>query len=94
LVAFFLKTGLKRAEFPTELGAQNVKATEIVKELIVKILGREEPFKLSVRRGANVLRKARDSTLLLLPPIEVFNLKLERQLLNFRVLCSYYFRYE
>ncbi len=38
---------------------------------MLKVLGREEPFKLSVRRGANVLRKARDSTLLLLPPIEV-----------------------
>jgi hypothetical protein len=43
----------------------------MIKELIQKVLGREEPFKLSVRRGANILRKARDSTLLLLPPIEV-----------------------
>jgi hypothetical protein len=43
----------------------------MIKELIQKVLGRDEPFKLSVRRGANILRKARDSTLLLLPPIEV-----------------------
>jgi hypothetical protein len=43
----------------------------MIKELIVKVLGREEAFKVAVRRGANVLRKARDSTMLLLPPIEV-----------------------
>jgi hypothetical protein len=39
--------------------------------MIVKILGREEKFHVSVRRGANILRRARDSTLLLLPPLEV-----------------------
>jgi hypothetical protein len=53
------------------LAGQNARANEIVKEMIQKVLGREEAFKLSVRRGANILRKARDSTLLLLPPIEV-----------------------
>ncbi len=62
---------MKSAEFPTELASQNARATEMVRELIIKVLGREEPFKVSVRRGANILRKARDSTLLLLPPIEV-----------------------
>jgi|688.fasta_scaffold1007694_1 hypothetical protein len=65
-------SGLKRAEFPSDLASQNAKANEIIKEMIQKVLGREEPFKLSVRRGANVLRKARDSTMLLLPPIEVW----------------------
>ncbi len=53
------------------MSGQNTKATEIIKEMIKRVLGRDEPFKLSVRRGANVLRKARDSNLLLLPPIEV-----------------------
>jgi hypothetical protein len=53
------------------LAGQNARATEIIKEMIVKVLGREEKFHVSVRRGANTLRKARDSTLLLLPPMEV-----------------------
>jgi hypothetical protein len=43
----------------------------MIKELMLKVLGREEQFKVSVRRGANILRKARDSTLLLVPPLEV-----------------------
>ncbi len=63
--------GLKSAEFPSDLAGQNARATEIIKEMIKKVLGRDEAFKVAVRRGANVLRKARDSTLLLLPPIEV-----------------------
>jgi hypothetical protein len=63
--------GLKRPEFPSDLAGQNAKANEIIKEMINKVLGRDEKFSLSVRRGANVLRRARDSTLLLLPPIEV-----------------------
>jgi hypothetical protein len=62
---------MKVAEFPTDLAGQNTRANEIVREMIKKVLGREEAFKVSVRRGANVLRKARDSTLLLLPPLEV-----------------------
>ncbi len=57
--------------FPSDLASQNAKAHEIITEMMKKILGREEPFKLAVRRGANILRKARDSTLVLLPPIEV-----------------------
>jgi hypothetical protein len=64
-------SGLKSAEFPTELASQNARAAEIIKELVQKVLGREEPFKVAVRRGANILRKARDSTLWLLPPMEV-----------------------
>jgi hypothetical protein len=71
---------LKSSEFPTDLAGQNARATEVVKELMVKILGREESFKVAVRRGANTLRRARDSTLFLLPPIEVGTLIVFREI--------------
>jgi hypothetical protein len=49
---------------------QSVKATEIIGELVRRVLGRDEEFSLSVRR--NITRKfAKDSTQILLPPIEV-----------------------
>ncbi len=63
--------GLKCSDFPKEAAAQNVKAGSMIHELIVKVLGREEPFNLSVRRGTGTLRLARDSTMYLVPPIEV-----------------------
>jgi hypothetical protein len=66
-----LYVGLKSSEFPSDLSGQNAKATEMIKEMMKRVLGREEAFKVAVRRGANVLRKARDSTMFLLPPIEV-----------------------
>lgn len=66
--------GLKCAEFPKDLPSQNTKAMEIIKELVTRVLGREEQFTLSVRRGTQNIRYAKDSPLLLLPPIEVSNL--------------------
>jgi hypothetical protein len=62
-----------------------------MKEMIKKVLGRDEAFKVAVRRGANVLRKARDSTLLLLPPIEVSNGTFAKTYQNYRIKL---FRYE
>ncbi len=66
-----LHLGLKSSEFPKELSAQNMKATAMVHELIKRVLGREEPFTLSVRKGSGTVRYARDSNMLLIPPIEV-----------------------
>jgi hypothetical protein len=43
----------------------------MVKVMIARVLGREETFAVSVRRGTNALRFAKDSQLLLLPPLEV-----------------------
>ncbi len=48
-----------------------MKAGSMMHELILKVLGREEPFNLSIRRGNGTLRFARDSTMYLVPPIEV-----------------------
>ncbi len=65
---------MKTSEFPKETAAQNAKANAMIHELVVKVLGREEPFSISLRRGGTgTLRYARDSTLLLVPPIEVLS---------------------
>ena len=68
--------GLRSADFPKELSAQNMKATSMVHELIKRVLGREEAFTLSVRKGSGTVRYARDSTMLLVPPVEVTSLSL------------------
>ncbi len=48
----------------------------MIKDLLVRVLGREEAYSISVRKGSGTLRYARDSPLLLLPPVEVIiNLK-------------------
>jgi hypothetical protein len=62
---------MKSSEFPKEPSGQNAKATTMIHELIKRVLGREEAFTLSVRRGTGTLRFARDSTLYLVAPIEV-----------------------
>ncbi len=67
----FIVIGLKAAEFPKDPAAQSMQANIIIKDLLTRVLGREEAFTISVRRGSGTLRYARDSTLLLLPPIEV-----------------------
>jgi hypothetical protein len=64
-------TGLKAKEFPKEIAAQTMQANIMIKDLISRVLGREEPFSIIVRKGSGTLRYARDSTLLLLPPVEV-----------------------
>ncbi len=64
-------TGLKAQEFPKDPGAQTMQANIIIKDLVTKVLGREETFSISVRRGSGILRYARGSTMFLVPPIEV-----------------------
>jgi hypothetical protein len=71
LIILKIVLGLRSNEFPKELSAQNMKATAMVHEMIKKVLGREEPFTLSVRKGSGTIRYARDSNMLLIPPIEV-----------------------
>jgi hypothetical protein len=63
--------GLRTTDFPKDVAAQNVKANAMIHELIVRVLGREEQFGISVRRGSGTQRYARDSNMLLVPPIEV-----------------------
>jgi hypothetical protein len=63
--------GLKAKEFPKEIAAQNMQANIMIKDLISRILGREEPYSISVRKGSGTQRYVRDSPLLLLTPVEV-----------------------
>jgi hypothetical protein len=51
--------GLRSPDYPKEMPAMNMKATLLIKELITKVLGREEEFALSVRRGSGTPRYAR-----------------------------------
>ncbi len=64
--------GMVTSEFPKEAAAQNARAQTLVHELVKRVLGREEPFNISLRRGGSgTIRYARNSTMLLVPPIEV-----------------------
>jgi hypothetical protein len=56
-------------DYPKELTDQNLKAQELVKSMMLKVLNREEPFTLTLRSGQR--RYSRDSSLVLVPPIEV-----------------------
>ncbi len=65
-----LITGLKVKEFPREQGEQRDRATELIKDLVQKVLNREEAFTVVVRKTHQV-RYAKNSTMILVPPIEV-----------------------
>ena len=62
---------MKSAEFPTDAPSQAARGMEIMKDMVTRVLGREEKFSLSVRRGSQALRFAKDSAMLMLPPFEV-----------------------
>ncbi len=62
--------GLKAPEFPQELAEQNARASELIRDIIKKVLGRDEPFTLTVRKSGQ-RRYAKDTMQVLLPPIEV-----------------------
>lgn len=72
--------GLKTDSYPREASEQNAKAVGMIKELMQKVLGRDEEFSLSVRRSTQQ-RFAKDSKLILVPPIEV-------RFIQYIVLCS------
>ena len=57
-------------DFPKDFSEQSNRATEIVRDIIKKVLNREEPFTLTVRKTTNI-RFAKDSSLVIVPPIEV-----------------------
>lgn len=65
-----LFAGLKTDTYPKEAGEQNAKAVGMIKELMMKVLGREEEFSLTIRKSTQQ-RFAKDSKLILVPPIEV-----------------------
>lgn len=62
--------GLKSADYPKDTNEQSAKAVEIVKDLVMRVLGRDETFSLVVRKSSQ-RRYAKDSTMVLVPPIEV-----------------------
>ena len=66
----FLLIGMKATNFPTALSEQNARAVELVKELMLKVLGREKEFSVIVRKS-NQRRFMKDSTEILIPPMEV-----------------------
>jgi len=72
LIFYYFNIGLKTKEFPKDLSAQNAKSIELVKEIIRKVLNRDEQFTLTVRKTTQT-RYAKDSSLVLVPPIEVDN---------------------
>jgi hypothetical protein len=55
------------------MAEQNARATEIVKDLLKRVLGREETFSLTVRKSGQ-RRVYKDTDLVMIPPIEVVKL--------------------
>lgn len=70
MVLTLIFSGLKATDYPKETNEQSAKAVEIVKDLVLRVLGRDETFSLVVRKSAQ-RRYAKDSNLVLIPPIEV-----------------------
>lgn len=66
----YVLLGLRTADFPKALSEQNSKATEAVRELIKKVLNREEEFTIILRKS-NQRRYVKDSTEVIIPPLEV-----------------------
>jgi len=61
---------LRARDFPQEIGEQNARANELMKVMVLRVLSREEPFTLSVKKVFE--RKfARGTGEVLIPPIEV-----------------------
>lgn len=57
-------------DFPKDIAGQNSKTVEIVRDLIKRILGREEEFSLTVKKSAQQ-RYAKESPMIMIPPVEV-----------------------
>lgn len=70
MILYLKIAGLKTDNYPKEASEQNAKAVGMIKELVMKVLGREEEFSLTVRKS-NTHRFAKDSKLIIVPPIEV-----------------------
>jgi len=62
--------GLRGKDFPQEIAEQNVRASEIMKVIVLKVLSREEPFSLTVKKVFE-RKYARGTGEVLIPPIEV-----------------------
>lgn len=56
--------------FPGDIAGQNARTSELIRELIGKVLGRQEEFAVTVRRGS-ARRYAKESSLVMIPPVEV-----------------------
>lgn len=57
-------------DFPKDIAGQNSKTVEVVRDLLKRVLGREEDFSLSVRKSAQ-RRYAKESPMVMIPPVEV-----------------------
>lgn len=73
--------GLKTLDYPADLAGQNSKTVELVKSLVEKVLGRTEDFSLNVRRGGQ-RQYARDSAIIMIPPVEVIQNKIKIKIPN------------
>ncbi len=67
---FYLFSGVRVNEFPKDLAEQNAKAVEAVRDIVKRVLGRDEPFSLVVRKS-NQRRYVKDTSLVIIPPVEV-----------------------
>jgi hypothetical protein len=63
-------TGLRTMDYPKTLPEQNAKVKELLKDLIPKILGRDEPFSVILRKSGQ-RRYAKDTSEVIVPPLEV-----------------------
>ena len=52
------------------MAGQNAATVKIVKELVTKVLGRDEDFSLTVR-GGKQRKLSKDTTMVMVPPVEV-----------------------
>jgi len=57
-------------DFLKDIAGQNSKTVEVVRDLIKRVLGREEDFSLTVRKSTQ-RRYAKESPLIMIPPVEV-----------------------
>ncbi len=62
--------GLKSKDFPKDMSEQNARANDIVKDLLKRVLGRDETFSLTVRKSGQ-RRVFKETDLIMIPPIEV-----------------------
>ena len=60
---------MRVSDFPQELGAQGVKAKEIILDLFKRVMNRVEELSVTVRNGQ---RRYSKESMILVPPIEVF----------------------
>ncbi len=62
--------GLKSNEYPKDVNEQSGRAVSLMRQVVARVLGRDEEFSLSVKK-VHQLRYVKDSTVVMVPPLEV-----------------------